>query len=232
MGDIANKSFNIPYRDKLLGQNGLLSSKWEFFFRSLWDRINPLGLEKSFEIVNNVNAKTFSAASVDTSGDFITKLSHGFYTGLVGQMTTDGTLPTGISGSTDYYVIKASESTFKLATSEALATAGTAIDITAQGSGNHTFTPRGKVTDMVFDKRGVSAVFVDFLIQRVTTSTGAVETIEAGSFMATYNPTSDDWNLGFIGTPGPDDTGVDLSISSSGQVEYTSTSIADRKSVV
>jgi hypothetical protein len=39
-----------------------------------------------------------------------------------------------------YYAIKISDNVFKLATTSNNATAGTAIDITSQGSGNHQFT--------------------------------------------------------------------------------------------
>jgi hypothetical protein len=54
------------------------------------------------------------------------------------RLTTTTTLPAGLSLATDYYVIKASDSTFKLATSYANAVAGTAINITDAGTGTHT----------------------------------------------------------------------------------------------
>jgi hypothetical protein len=54
------------------------------------------------------------------------------------RLTTTTTLPAGLATATDYYVIKASDSTFKLATSYANALAGTAINITDAGTGTHT----------------------------------------------------------------------------------------------
>jgi hypothetical protein len=54
------------------------------------------------------------------------------------RLTTTTTLPAGLSLATDYYVIKASDSTFKLATSYANAVAGTAVNITDAGTGTHT----------------------------------------------------------------------------------------------
>ncbi len=42
---------------------------------------------------------------------------------------------TGLTTATDYYVIRASATTFKLATTAALAAAGTAVNITADGTG-------------------------------------------------------------------------------------------------
>lgn len=53
------------------------------------------------------------------------------------QFTTSGVLPTGISAATNYYVIKLTDSTIKLASSYANAVAGTAISIT-NGSGSGT----------------------------------------------------------------------------------------------
>lgn len=59
-------------------------------------------------------------------------------TGTRVRLTTTTTLPGGLATATDYYVIKVSDTTFKLATSFANATAGTAINITDAGTGTHT----------------------------------------------------------------------------------------------
>lgn len=61
-------------------------------------------------------------------------------TGTRVRLTTTTTLPAGLATATDYYVIKVSDTTFKLATSYANAVAGTAIDITSTGTGTHTVT--------------------------------------------------------------------------------------------
>lgn len=67
--------------------------------------------------------------------------THGFTTGLKGQLTTTGSLPTGVIGGTDYFVIVVDANTISLAASLADALLGTAIDITTEGVGVHTFTP-------------------------------------------------------------------------------------------
>jgi hypothetical protein len=54
------------------------------------------------------------------------------------QVSSTTTLPAGLSAATNYFVIKLTDSTFKLATSYANAVAGTAIDITSTGTGTHT----------------------------------------------------------------------------------------------
>jgi hypothetical protein len=59
-------------------------------------------------------------------------------TGTRVRLTTAGTLPGGLATATDYYLIKASDGTFRLATTFANAIAGTAINITDAGTGTHT----------------------------------------------------------------------------------------------
>lgn len=228
---VPKKTFEAPISDQLTGKNGILSLPWSWYFRNVTDFLLALGAEKSCEIQNDLSAKAFASADVNTGTDTITETGHNYYTGLVGQLTTSGTLPTGLSLATDYYIIKLTANTYQFATSKENADAGTQINITGAGSGNHTFTPRGDITDLKFNFKRVSQATIDFLIQRVTTSTGATELIETGIFVVSYNPTSDDWSLTIIGTPGPDDSGVDLSIDSNGQVQYISSSITGTASI-
>lgn len=77
-------------------------------------------------------AKTFVAANVTVLADTITIAAHGFFTGLKVALTGTN-LPTGLSA-TDYWVIVVDANTIKLASSLVLALAGTAVDITAQGT--------------------------------------------------------------------------------------------------
>ena len=82
----------------------------------------------------SVNHSTFdfTNADVDTTGDTITKPAHGLRTGDAVVLSSAGTLPTGLSTATAYYVIYVSASVIKLASTRANAFAGTAIDITAK----------------------------------------------------------------------------------------------------
>jgi hypothetical protein len=54
------------------------------------------------------------------------------------QVNSTTTLPAGLSAATNYFAIKVTDNTFKLATSYANAVAGTAINITDAGTGTHT----------------------------------------------------------------------------------------------
>ena len=83
---------------------------------------------------------TFSA---DASTDLLTYTSTANFpsnllTGTRVQVSTTTTLPSPLVAATNYYVIRVSDSTCKLATSYANAIAGTAIDITTAGTGTHT----------------------------------------------------------------------------------------------
>jgi len=79
------------------------------------------------------------------------------------------------------------------------------------------------ITDLKFSARAVSAAFIDFLIQRTTTGSGAVQLTAAGTIAAVYRPNSAAWVLHAIGTAGPSTSGITFSITAAGQVQYTST---------
>ena len=86
----------------------------------------------------------FVDGDVTVGTDKIAETAHLLKTGDKGQFTSTGTLPAGLSLATDYYAIRNDADTFQIATTEALALAGTAVDITSAASGgNHTFTPDG-----------------------------------------------------------------------------------------
>lgn len=91
--------------------------------------------------VNTPAAKSFAEADVNVTDNTITETAHGYVTGLKGQFTTTTLLPSGLSLATDYFVIKVDADTYKVATSLVNALAGTAVDMTDDGTGTHTFTP-------------------------------------------------------------------------------------------
>lgn len=78
---------------------------------------------------------TFVAAAVDISEDQIEIEDHGLVTNDKVQFSNSGgALPTGLSSSTDYYVIVVDEDTIQVAASAD----GAAIDLTGTGSGTQT----------------------------------------------------------------------------------------------
>ena len=86
---------------------------------------------------------SFASTDVVVATDTITVPTNtSLYDGTVVRLTTTGTLPTGLSLATDYFVVRVSATTIRLATTIANALAATpvVVDITAQGSGTNTVT--------------------------------------------------------------------------------------------
>ncbi len=110
-----------------------------------------------------INANTVTASS--SSGLLLT-YTNDFTTYTQVRFTTTGTLPTGLSLATDYWLVRQSGTTAKVATSIANAIAGTTIAYTDAGTGTHTMTVQIPRYD---DGKGVRA----FLTVRATTGASA-----------------------------------------------------------
>lgn len=135
--------------------------------------------------IADTNEKAATVEAVDASANTLslTDDRSPFFTGDRVSVSTTGSLPGGLSGATDYYVIvrshaRASASSpvrIKLATSLANARAGTAIDITSAGSGTHTVTkdgePRYRATGMIDTSDTPAAILEDILSSMVGTAT-------------------------------------------------------------
>lgn len=92
---------------------------------------NTLGYGDTFTADASTDVLTFTSTA---------NIPSNILTGTRVQVSTTTTLPSGLSAATNYYYIRVSDSTCKLATSYANAIAGTAIDITTAGTGTHTMT--------------------------------------------------------------------------------------------
>jgi len=84
------------------------------------------------------NLFAFSTFTADAGTDVITHTNINLMNLSTVQVSTTTTLPAGLSAATNYFVIRLTDTTCKLATSYANAVAGTAIDITTTGTGTHT----------------------------------------------------------------------------------------------
>jgi hypothetical protein len=87
-------------------------------------------------------AFTTTHSSSDTN---LTATAHGMQTGdgPVLLSNSGGALPAGLSASTPYWLIKVDANTLQLATSLALALAGTAVTFSADGTGTQDISPDG-----------------------------------------------------------------------------------------
>lgn len=87
--------------------------------------------------VATLQATTFTA---DNTTDIITHAAYDIASFSRVRLTTTTTLPAGLSLATDYWTVRQSATTSKLAASFADAIAGTTIDFTTNGTGTHTVT--------------------------------------------------------------------------------------------
>jgi fluoride ion exporter CrcB/FEX len=96
-------------------------------------RLTPVLLA---QVINDI---VFTAANAT---DTLTAVAHGLQTGdgPVQVANTGGGLPAGLAAATNYWVIRLTADTFKLATSFANAIAGTPINITTDGTGTQTLS--------------------------------------------------------------------------------------------
>jgi hypothetical protein len=85
--------------------------------------------------------KDFATTDVNTVTGEITIAGHGFSIGHIVQFSTTGALPSGLSLSTSYYVIRTGVNTIKVAYNYTNAMLGTSIPLYDQGTGTHTITP-------------------------------------------------------------------------------------------
>lgn len=79
-------------------------------------------------------------AVTSISSSVFTRVAHGFETGdgPVRFTNAGGALPTGLAAATDYWIIKVSADTYKVATTLANALALTAVTLSTNGSGTQT----------------------------------------------------------------------------------------------
>jgi hypothetical protein len=92
---------------------------------------NTLGRTATFTANAGTDVLTYTST---------TSIPSNLLTGTRVRTSTTTTLPGGLAAATDYYLIKVSDTTCKLATSYANAIAGTAINITDAGTGTHTLS--------------------------------------------------------------------------------------------
>lgn len=100
-----------------------------------------------------INTNTFTASS--SSGLLLT-YTNDFASGTKVRFTTTTTLPTGLALATDYWLVRVSATTARVATSYANYIAGTVIAFTDAGTGTHTLTIQMRYPNGV----GCQAAFV------------------------------------------------------------------------
>lgn len=129
-------------------------------------------------ITHPTGSRQFATTDVNITDDTIT-LGFDIPTGTKIRVSSSTTLPAGLSAGTDYFAIRASATTIKLATSLANAQAGTAIDITDQGTGTHTATIYVKWKDGVEPDESTAKYLWDTFVYEVY----SVHTSDSGAYV-------------------------------------------------
>jgi hypothetical protein len=114
--------------------------------------------------------------SVTNGSDLLTKAGHGMATGEgpYRMANSGGALPLGLAVDTDYWVIKVDADGFKLASTKANALAGTAVNLTGDGTGTQTvLRTTNDVLMAIIKDRGNAVPGKNYTITQVT---GAGET--------------------------------------------------------
>lgn len=211
---------SIPLNDPVIDGQGIISRAWLQFLTYFKNAVEPLGIEKTFDLVNNQAV----AANIEGLSFSSKSVSQGIVEYLIQRVTTstgaleiieNGTLQANYLPSSDtwslFEYLKVSNWTiFSLVNSQAVA---------------------ADITGLLVNLNKTRIATVEYLIERVTTGGGATELIEGGSFSLVYKPTSAIWTIVAIGTPGPSAGGITFTITAAGQVQYTSTNITGTASI-
>ena len=135
------------FKSRLLSSTAFVQAQNSAAQKLTWS--NNISIQADVTVDSPSAAVLASATDIANATDTFTKTAHGFLTGLVVRATTSGVLPTGLAVATDYFVIVVTANTFKLASSLVNANAGTAINITDDGTGNQTLTPSALASGVV-----------------------------------------------------------------------------------
>jgi hypothetical protein len=164
---------------------------------------------------------TFTSGDVDITdgagGNSVNIASHNYVTLDKVRLTTGGTLPTGLSIATDYWIIAYDANNIQFADSVANAIAGTEIDLTGAGSGTSTIIAQGdeSTATALADFSGDNSTsvaqawlsYIDTLARTTTETYTAVHTSNVDLFVrvrdggATPIKTFESASAEFLGTP-------------------------------
>jgi len=96
--------------------------------------------QKRFEARVSVTMNAFSETFTANAGTDLLTVARDYLTGERVRVSSAGTLPAPLTAATNYYAIRVSATTIRLATTVANAFSNTFIDITTAGTGIHTIT--------------------------------------------------------------------------------------------
>ncbi len=133
----------MPHERNDFGRNTGDARGYELIDRSMYLYPIPTSGTYYHRYVRRANrfVATDTTFTTTHASELVNSTAHGLVTGdgPIRLRTTADDLPAGYSADTDYWIIYVSANTFKLATSYDNAIAGTAVSITDDGTGTHTY---------------------------------------------------------------------------------------------
>lgn len=153
-----NISFLVPYRDLIIGEDGLLSRSWQNFYRLLHQAVDGLGLESYCEIINNqAVAKDIDGLTLNASSFNCVIIDY-----LVQRITTDAGATELLESGVLYCVYKPTSNEWVL--SKPLtswpSSSGVTFSITASGAVQYTssnITGTASVSKLTYRARSLTA---------------------------------------------------------------------------
>lgn len=140
---------------------------------------DKLSCHAVYDVTAVPSAAVIATANITLSSDVthpsqFFKASHGMVTGMIVRATTAGTLAVPLVLATDYFAIRINADYFSLASTFALAVAGTAIAITNIGVTSTTLTPTALACSVTFQKSNDGVNFIDIQTATTVTADGSV----------------------------------------------------------
>lgn len=166
---------------------------WDSATRQFWlfwhNSEGVRGARRYEDFTNAMPTFEFDPADVDDTADTITEAGNALAGNtLVWFSNSGGALPTGLSTSTNYYVI-AGDPDFQVSAS---AGPGSAVDMTDTGTGTHTLTVLATTVEDLADIRNITAARVSDTQVRVFYEQSAAQTynylVRANTFTSTGVP--------------------------------------------
>lgn len=119
-----------------------------------WRGVGGFAVIREYPDLPANNGTALTGVTATAATELLAKTAHGLVTADPVVITVIGGGAAGLAISTRYWAIKVDADTFKLASTRALAVAGTAIDVTTDSSGGHlTLSLFEGLNAMMFDSR-------------------------------------------------------------------------------
>lgn len=220
-------TIRMPFENPIVNQSGVVTQAWQYALRLFQTLLEPLGVEQNFTLVNNQSA----AANITGMALNYKQTSHGIVDYIIQRVTTGTGATEIVSGGCFHLVYKPTSPVWEIQernTPGAGAFTAAATDICTRTAHNMLLGHSVQLTTTGTLPAGLSLATNYWVVP-----TGA-DTFKLASSYANAQSGSNAVDITDAGTgthtitPNP---GVKFSVTTAGQVQYTSTSITGTASI-